>query len=361
MDQMNAYINGWSPETENIMNDDGPGRRPINDSPVFDTGRLAEAVGLWHSNRNDAEVLYGPISDWSTWQVTSINKLFYYSKDFNEDLFDWDVSSVTSMYLTFAGATSYAINRNPVLYSASSFNSDISAWDTSSVESMSGTFSHAKSFNVDLSEWDVSRVRTFYAMFIQTSNFTHTLSWCLGESVDTEYMFLGSRGSLSERCSAPFPTMPERPQRPQRPQITAAPSTILTAYRNETAYQNGTIYQNDTAALYQNDTAVLSSGDPTSLEFLFANETTFDADVLEEISGWITSSVTSMEETFSFSSFAGDVSRWEVGNVVSMRRMFWRAILFNGDLSDWDTSQVATMAQMFTGAWTCMFIHTLYI
>ena len=50
------------------------------------------------------------------------------------------------------------------------------------------------------------------------------------------------------------------------------------------------------------------------------------------------------------SSFNGDLSRWDVGQVTNMHGMFSGATSFNGDLSSWDVGQVTTMHRMFWGA-----------
>jgi len=227
----------------------------------FNNASLTTAISFWFSNRTLAEIRDGPIEIWPTCQVTSFNKLFYYAKDFNEDLSGWDVSSVTSMQSCFAGATSFTISNNPLLYSASSFNGDISEWDTSRVESMRGMFSHAVSFNVDLSRWDVGRVETMYALFIEANSFTQTLTWCLGDGVVTRYMFTGSGGSISERCSSPSPSTSPTLKKSSAPSanvlktseptyITAAPSASL---------------------VFQNDAAAPSSSPTTYLDLLNEN------------------------------------------------------------------------------------------
>ena len=63
---------------------------------------------------------------------------------FNDDLSEWDVSSVTRMVSMFMRATS--------------FDGDISRWGLSSVASVSGTFNGVAAFNGNISKWDVSTV-----------------------------------------------------------------------------------------------------------------------------------------------------------------------------------------------------------
>ncbi len=53
---------------------------------------------------------------------------------------------------------------------------------------------------------------------------------------------------------------------------------------------------------------------------------------------------------FSESMFNGDISGWDVSNVVSMEGMFQYASMFNGDISGWDVSNVVSMGRLFNGA-----------
>jgi hypothetical protein len=47
-----------------------------------------------------------------------------------------------------------------------------------------------------------------------------------------------------------------------------------------------------------------------------------------------------------YSEFNGDISRWDVSNVVTMEKMFYWS-KFNGDISRWDVSNVENMYAMF--------------
>ena len=67
-----------------------------------------------------------------------------------------------------------------------------------------------------------------------------------------------------------------------------------------------------------------------------------------DISKWDVSNVTDMSGMFCASKFNKDISKWNVSNVTSMRCMFQNA-QFNGDISKWDVSKVTDMSGMFSG------------
>ena len=58
-------------------------------------------------------------------KITDMSNLFYYSKFFNGDISNWNVSSVNTMFGMFYG---------------SSFNGDITDWDVSRVTNMTRMF-----------------------------------------------------------------------------------------------------------------------------------------------------------------------------------------------------------------------------
>ena len=60
--------------------------------PVLSNESLRAAVQLWRTDRAQATAEYGPIEQWNTSQVTSMQELLENYKTFNEDISAWNTS-----------------------------------------------------------------------------------------------------------------------------------------------------------------------------------------------------------------------------------------------------------------------------
>ena len=70
-----------------------------------------------------------------------------------------------------------------------------------------------------------------------------------------------------------------------------------------------------------------------------------------DLSKWDVLNVISMHSMFQFAeSFNADLSKWDVSSVTNMASMLLSATSFNADLSKWDVSRVTIMSKMFKGA-----------
>ena len=56
-----------------------------------------------------------------------------------------------------------------------------------------------------------------------------------------------------------------------------------------------------------------------------------------------------MSALFEGTDFNGDVSNWDVSNVINMRYTFSKCKSFNQDISKWDVSNVIDTFSMFSG------------
>ena len=129
---------------------------------VSPTGRM-ELIDII----KDAIDKYGPEVDLNFIDVSGVNNMSYVFKadvncEFNGDISQWDVGSVTDMKYMFID---------------SEFNGDISDWDVSNVEKMQGMFSGENTkFNGDISRWNVSSVNSFADMFEDNKYFEGNIS-----------------------------------------------------------------------------------------------------------------------------------------------------------------------------------------
>jgi len=105
------------------------------------------------------------ISEWDTSSVTDMSWLFAHCDVFNQDIGGWNTSAVTTMYRMF--------------YFASAFDQDISSFDVTSVQAGAAGFSM----------WDL-----FTGAGISTSNYTDFLISCESQSVQ-DGIYLGSVGT----------------------------------------------------------------------------------------------------------------------------------------------------------------------
>ena len=155
-----------------------PSTPPSTPPPFrFTTASLAESVAEWLANRNATEAVLGPIGQWETSGVTSLEGLFSNAEGFNEDISGWDTSAVTSMRDTFLGALS--------------FNADVGGWDVARVVDFRRTFLLAQSFSQDLSRWNVTRAASLvFGMFRHASAFDANLErWDVASVENFKFMF----------------------------------------------------------------------------------------------------------------------------------------------------------------------------
>jgi surface protein len=143
---------------------------------VPDKATLQSLVNIWTQAVGMRPIYvnaYGAIEDWDISQITDLSEfcsdLNTMVTGFDENLNNWDVSSVTTM--------------NNAFKDCQSFDSDIADWDVSSVEDFVGMFrgtsgGPSSAFNQDISNWGahLSTTANYDEMFRHNSNFNQDLS-----------------------------------------------------------------------------------------------------------------------------------------------------------------------------------------
>ena len=122
----------------------------------------------------------GSATNWNSWDVSSVTSmfaLFQGASSFNKNIGGWNVSNVSGMNFMF--------------YNASSFNQNIGSWVVSKVTNMSNMFDGASAFNQNISSWNVEKVTTMYSMF-RLSSFNQNIgNWNVEKVTDMNAMFFG--------------------------------------------------------------------------------------------------------------------------------------------------------------------------
>ena len=84
---------------------------PLDNKTIRDAVKDYDKGG---KKKDDIIKKYGKIGDWNTSEITTMNRLFYEERDFNEDISNWDTSNVTDM--------------NEMFYKADNFNLEHAPW-----------------------------------------------------------------------------------------------------------------------------------------------------------------------------------------------------------------------------------------
>ncbi len=144
------------------------------------------------------------LSNWDTSKVTIIDNLFRNASAFNGNVSNWNLSKLSSTSESvFSGATAFnqpignwdvsrMISFNSWFANAASFNQDLSNWNTSSATNTGGMFNNATSFNGNISNWDIGKVTSMSGMFSGASSFNQNIGgWNVSKVSVMTNMFLG--------------------------------------------------------------------------------------------------------------------------------------------------------------------------
>ena len=261
-------------------------------------------------------------------------------EQFNADISNWDVSSVTD--------TGY------MFYNSQTFNQNIGMWDTSNVQNMESMFSFTKNFDVNINGWNIEKVTKMAGMFWKAENFNQALDqWNTSSAIDATEMFLTSPNFMRDIST-------------WRGAIGSVPQSFIFYGAMKFKSKYGCTDANNGPV----NSCVCISGCISDAEFhnainaCLAEDPFFgwcesygETSKYGVIADWDVSAVTNMEAAFlGRLQFNGDISSWDTSSVTSMKSMFDSnstdyGMVFNQDLSRWDTSKVLDMYEMFAHCW----------
>ena len=168
----------------------------------WDVSNVTDFGGMFNGNVAGNSLFNQDLSKWNVTNVcTNTSFMFYRCINFNAEIGNWDVSSVTNM--TY------------MLSNCRKFNGDISGWDTSSVQNMNAMFFGADIFNQDISGWDVGSVSNFGGMFNGADNFDQDLSsWDISEAINMTNFALSANFSTCnyDKMLIAWDNLPSPPQ-----------------------------------------------------------------------------------------------------------------------------------------------------
>ena len=325
---------------------------------AFVNGRQTSLGGNLNSSTFNED-----IGNWNTSSVTDMSFMFYGAAVFNQDIGNWNTAAVIDMRYMFNGAiafnqnittngnnwnTAAVIDMSSMFANAAAFNQNISNWDTSSVIDMSGMFYGAAAFNQNINGWDTAAVTNMSSMFKDTTLTNATISgWDTAAVTDMSNMFNGANltnADISALVGAVAVAV-DLSNMFNGADLTNADISgwVTTTVTNMSSMFNGAdLTDVDPTSLVSLNTAAV-----TDMSSMFNGVATFNQD----ISGWNTAAVTDMSSMFNGATiFNQNISTWNTALVTNMSGMFNGAAAFNEDISGWDTAAVTDMSSMFNGA-----------
>lgn len=333
---------------DNIVDFTATGYPRTSGTALTGVGRLLDNADLWN----------GDLSAWDVSAVTSFQETFrrcpafnntsianwvippatrtsqmFLDGNFQQDLSNWDMSTVTNPTNMFQGGTS-----NPT---------GLEGWDTSAMLSMNSMFNNNQGFNRDVGAWDTSSVTDFQSMFSNTNAFNgwdlstkvinpgtpdEYVAWDVSSGTEFRTMFTGTAAPSSLRNW----------------RFTSASGSFASPFlQGNTAFDaDVTEWEMPPVSFATNNmfkfARAFTGGDMTTK---VVNPGTPD-----QYTAWDMTLNTDLKEMFSMNAdgvFNGDISNWNTGNVTNMQQCFVRCIAFNSDISGWDTAKVTDMSLMF--------------
>ena len=316
-----------------------------------------------------------PLS-WTTTALKDTSFMFQFDDAFNQSLSSFTMTAVTTLENMFDGATTFNNGGDP----------GIGLWNTTAVQTLQNTFYNAWAFNQNIGSWNVSNVEnmdsTFYGCKVfnngQVTTVTgvipSTTSYTNGTKTLTVastagFTVLGSiqivyNGGLFVTTVASL-TPPNTVVLTDAIGVNIAAPNIYNVQLSSTAATNALswntvkvetfahMFQN--APLFNQDVSGFITTAATTLEEMFSGAASFNSGDPPGGSTkpflWNTALVTNMASTFNGCyGFNQPVGSWITTDVTTMASMFNACTRFAQNLSTWDVKKVSDMSNMFANA-----------
>ena len=180
------------------------------------TESFNQDIGNWDTSSvtnmesmfNGAAVFNQDIGGWDTSSVTDMRSMFHDAYEFNQNLNGWNTSNVTDMSSLFRRAIlfdqpigdwdmSSVTTIERMFYDGYAFNQPLNSWNTSNITNMNNVFTNTLNFNQSLSSWDTSNVTTMDEMFDNAVAFNQDISdWCVSNIQSEPLNFNGRDSAL---------------------------------------------------------------------------------------------------------------------------------------------------------------------
>ncbi len=282
--------------------------------------------------------------------VVNLSYMFAGCSSLDNYISAWDVTNVRDMSYMFKGASAFTNanatgsrwgektanvrNMAGMFEGASSFNQNLNDWDVSSVTDMSGMFKGATVFNnkgVDLTWFrgtSTSKVIYMSEMFMNATAFNRNINaWDVSSVVNMSSMFKGATAFNNGGSTA----------------LAWATGTGSAGVKNMSSMFSG-------ATAFNSDIRSLQVSGVTIMDSMFYGATSFNQD----LSGWNVSSVVSMPSMFEgavgFNNGGKALSWGSTAKVTSLSNMFKGATGFDQDISTWQITALNTAKGMFENA-----------
>ena len=302
--------------------------------------------------------------------VTSLTAMFSSCNNWDEDLSDWDVSNVTSMFQTFSNCFSFTnggsdgitgwdvssvTSAREIFSRATGFNQPIGTWDTSSFNTIRRCFygdGLSMSFNQPLSGWDTSNVSDMFGVFGFSSQFDQDIgNWNTSKVTRIDGMF--SSASNFNNGGSPSISGWDTSGVTLMSSVFNAASSFnqpIGSWDTSSVEEMHSMFQN--ARAFNQDIGNWDTSKVTTMYRMFWNATDFNNGGSPSISGWETSGIASTNRMFrSVYGFNQPIGTWDMSNVTNMSEMFLGESLpmaFNQDIGNWNTSKVTDIGGMFS-------------